>query len=133
MERKYKMKKTMEIMRNAIRIRKMFISLVATIICIWAFFQNHLFAKVIISPFIICSISMFGENIFLLFNKDKISNIFKYIFRVSFFVYVFGFLAYMVYYSFAYKSYSFLIGVAIFLPFVIYFFRRSFFNKNHKS
>lgn len=126
------MKKTMEIMKNAIRIRKIFISLVATIICIWAFFQNNLFAKVIISPFIICSISMFGENIFLLFNKEKISNIFKYIFRISFFVYVFGFLAYMVYYAFTYKSYSFLIGVVIFLPFVIYFFKKSFFNENNK-
>lgn len=124
------MKKTMEIMKIAIRIRKMFISLVATIICIWAFFQNNLFAKVIISPFIICSISMFGENIFLLFNKEKISNIFKYIFRVSFFVYVFGFLSYAFYYSIVNRSYTLIILIAIFLIFSIYFFKKSFFTKN---
>lgn len=124
------MKKTMEIMKIAIRIRKMFISLVATIICIWAFFQNNLFAKVIISPFIICSISMFSENIFLLFNKEKISNIFKYIFRVSFFVYVFGFLSYAFYYSIVNRSYTLIILIAIFLIFSIYFFKKSFFTKN---
>lgn len=124
------MKKTMEIMKNAIRIRKTFISLVATIICIWAFFQNNSFAKVIISPFIICSISMFSENIFLLFNKEKISNIFKYIFRVSFFVYVFGFLSYAFYYSIVNRSYTLIILIAIFLIFSIYFFKKSFFTKN---
>ncbi len=119
--------------QNVFRIRKIFISLLAMVICIWAFFQNKLFAKVIISPFIICSIAMFFENIFLLLNKEKTANIFKYIFRISFFAYVFGFLAYIVYYAFAHKSYSFLIGLAIFLPFVIHFFRKSFFNKNNKS
>lgn len=115
-----------------ISIRKIIISLIALIILIWAFFKNAIWAKIIIIPFLVCSFAMLCENLFLLLNKKKLSNIFKYIFRISFFVYVFGFLAYMVYYAFTYKSYSFLIGVVIFLPFVIYFFKKSFFNENNK-
>ncbi len=111
-------------------IRKMFISLIATIICIWAFFQNKLFAKVIISPFIICSIAIFFENIFLLLHKGKISNIFKYIFRISFFVYVFGFLSYAFYYSITNKNYDLIVIIVIFLIFSIYFFNKAFFMKN---
>lgn len=124
------MKKAMKMMKNAIRIRKIFISLSATVFCIWAFFQNNLFAKVIISPFIICSISIFAENILLLLNKEKISNIFKYIFSISFFTYVFGFLSYATYYSITNKSYEFIIVIVIFLIFSIYFFKKAFFTKN---
>lgn len=112
----------MKKMQTIISIRKIIMSLIALIILMWAFFQNATWAKILIIPFLVCSFAMLCENLFLLLNKKKLSNIFKYIFRISFFVYVFGFLAYMVYYSFAYKSYSFLIGVVIFLPFVIYFF-----------
>lgn len=121
---------TKEIVKNVFRIRKIFISLLATIICTWVFFQNKLFAKIIISPFIICSIAMFVENIFLLFNKEKISNIFKYIFRISFFTYMFGFLSYASYYSIVNKSYDLIILIVIFLIFGIYFFKKAFFTKN---
>lgn len=124
------MKKAMKIMKNVIVIRKIFISLLATIICILAFLQNNLFAKVIITPFIICSISIFAENIFLLLNKEKISNIFKYIFRISFFTYMFGFLIYAFYYCIVNKSYDFIIVILIFLIFGIYFFKKVFFTKN---
>lgn len=117
-------------MKNVIRIRKIFISLLAIIICIWAFLKNNLFTKVIISPFIICSISIFAENIFLLLNKEKISNIFKYLFRISFFTYMFGFLSYAFYYSIVNKSYDIIIVILIFLIFGIYFFKKAFFTKN---
>ena len=124
------MKKAMKIMKNAIIIRRILTSLIATIICIWAFFQNNLFAKVIISPFIICSISIFAESIFLLLNNEKISNIFKYIFRISFFTYMFGFLSYAFYYSIVNKSYDLIIVILIFLIFGTYFFKKAFFTKN---
>ena len=114
----------MKKMQTISSIRKIIISLIALIILIWAFFRNVTWTRIIIIPFLVCSFAMLCENLFLLLNKKKLSNIFKYIFRISFFVYAFGFLAYMVYYAFAYKSYSFLIGVVIFLPFVIYFFKK---------
>lgn len=119
-------------MKNIFTIRNIITSLVATFILMWAFFKNELWGKIIIIPFLICSISFLIQNIALLFNKEKISNVFKYIFRVSFFVYVFGFLLYMVYYAMINKSYSILIVVAVFLVFAIYFFKKSFFNKNKK-
>ena len=118
-----------KIIKNIIIIRKIIISLIASIICIWAFFQNNFFARLIISPFIICSIAIFSENIFLLFNKGKISNIFKYIFRISFFTYIFGFLIYALYYSITNKTYDFIILIVIFLIFSIYFFKKAFFMK----
>lgn len=121
-----------KMIKNVFRIRKVLISLLAIIICTWAFFQNGLFAKVIISPFIICSIAMFAENIFLLLNKEKISNIFQYIFRISFFTYMFGFLSYAFYYSIINKTYHVIIVIVIFLIFGIYFFKKAFFT-NHKN
>lgn len=110
-------------------LRKIITSFIATVILIWAFFQNDLWAKLIIIPFLVCSIASFSQNVALLFNKEKISNIFKSIFRISFFAYVFAFLLYMVYYAMINKSYSILIIVAVFLLFIISFFKKLFFNK----
>lgn len=78
----------MKKMQTIISIRKIIISLIALIILIWAFFKNAIWAKIIIIPFLVCSFAMLCENLFLLLNKKKLSNIFKYIFRISFFVYV---------------------------------------------
>lgn len=120
----------MKKIQKIIIIRKIIMSLVATVVLTWALFKNNLWAKIIIIPFIVCSISFLGQNVALLFNKEKISNVFKYIFRISFFVYVFGFLSYMVYYSIINKCYSILIVVAVFLIFAIYFIKKLFFDKD---
>lgn len=122
-----------KIIKNIIRIRKITISLITTVICAWAFFKNNFFARIIISPFIICSSAIFIENISLLFNKEKIANIFKYIFRISFFAYIFGFLMYATYYVIINKTYDFIILIIIFLIFSIYFFKKAFFVKKDKE
>lgn len=119
-------------MKKIYAIRKIVLSFGALIILICAFFRNALFGKIIIIPFFVCSFAIMGENLFLLLDKIRMSNIFKYIFRISFFVYVFGFLSYMVYYAVINKSYSILAVVAIFLIFTIYFIKKSFANKNSK-
>lgn len=111
-------------------IRKIITALITIIVLSWAFFQNELWAKLIILPFLVCSASFLGENIALLFNKWKIAKIFKYIFRICFFAYVLGFLLYMIYYAIINKSYMLLIVVGVYIPFVIYFIKKSFFNKN---
>lgn len=111
------------------RIRQMIVSFIALLILIWAFFSNALFGKIIILPFLISSFALLGENLFLLLNKRKISHIFQYIFRISFFVYIFGFLGYMIYYAIRYKSYSILIIVILFILFSSYFFKKAFFHK----
>lgn len=116
-------------MRNVLVIRNIITSLAAITILTWAFPKNNFFGKIIISPFLICSVAFLGENIFLLFNKEKISDIFKCVFRVSFFTYVFGFLFYAFYYSIVNKEYSLIIMVVIFLIFALLFFRTAFFRK----
>lgn len=115
-------------MKKLYIIRKIVLSFIALIILIWAFFQNDLLGKIIIIPFLVCSFAMLNENLFLLLNKIKISTIFKYIFRISFFIYVFGFLLYMIFYAIVNKSYSILIVVALFLIFAIHFIKKLFFN-----
>lgn len=119
-------------MKKIYAIRQIVVAFTALIFLSWAFFQNGLWARIIITPFLICSFSIMMEKIFLLLNKTRLSNIFKYIFRISFFVYVFGFLSYIIYYAMAHKSYSPLIIVAVFIPFTIHFFKKSFFHKDNK-
>ena len=119
-------------MKKIYAIRQIIVAFTALVFLSWAFFQNEWLARIIITPFIICSFAIIMERIFLLFNKMKLSNVFKYIFRISFFVYVFGFLSYTIYYAMLHNSYSILIVVAIFIPFTIYFFKKSFFHKDDK-
>lgn len=119
-------------MKKVYAIRQIVVAFTVLIFLSWAFFQNEWWARIIITPFFICSFAIMMEKIFLLLKKTKLLNIFKYIFRISFFVYVFGFLSYMVYYAITNKSYSILIVVALFLIFAIYFFKKSFFHKDDK-
>lgn len=114
---------------NIYSIRNIIMSSIATIILIWAFFKNELIAKIIITPFIISSIAILGENVFRIAKKYRISNIFKNIFLVSFFTFAFGFLLFATYYAFKHQNYSLLIPVAIFLIFTLHFFKKAFFNK----
>ncbi len=119
-------KKTIQLL---IVTRNIIISLFASIFLIWAFFQNNVVGKVIISPFLICSVASLCKNVFIVLNKPKMANICYHIFAVSFFVYVFGFLIYTVYYSIVNKTYSLLIVVGIFLIFTMRFLKLIFFKK----
>ena len=116
-------------MKKIYNIRQIVVSIIVILILTWAFFKNQLIGKIIMSPFLICSIAIFFENLFLLLNKEKISNIFKYIFRISFFVYAFGFLIYAIYYTISTKTYSLFIIIGIFIIGTIHFFKATFFKK----
>ncbi len=119
-------------MRKIYAVRQMIVSMMAFSILIFAFFQNPIAGKIVISPFLICSVAIFGENLFRLLNKEKIANFFKYLFRISFFVYVFCFLIYATYYAISNHSYSLFIIIGIFAIGVIPFFKASFFKKKKK-
>lgn len=116
-------------MKKIYAIRQIIVSFMAFVFLVWAFFQNKLLAKIIISPFLICSFAILMENIFLILDKIKLSNFFKYMFRISFFIYVGGFILYTIYYSITNKYYPILVIVAVFLVFAIYFIKKTFFNK----
>ena len=107
-------------------MRQLCLSFTTIILLAWAFFQNQFMGKVIILPFFICSVAIFGESIFFLLQKEKIASIFQLIFRISFFTYAFGFLAYIVYDSIMRKNYSSLFSVFLFLLFLIPFCRSAF-------
>ena len=109
--------------KNIWTIRNIIMAIIAIIILTWAFFKNNLVSKIIISPFLVCAISILGGNICILLNKNKLAKIFHYIFKITFLIYVVGFLSYTTYYSFKTKEYSLLIIVAIFVIFIILFFR----------
>ena len=119
-------------MKKIYYIRQMITAIFAFIFLLWAFFQNKLFARIIISPFLICSFAIFFERLFFLLNKEKLSNIFKYLFRLTFFIYAIGFLIYTVYYAIVNKTYSLLIIVAIFTIGIIPFIKAAFPHKKKK-
>ena len=116
-------------MKKVYCIRQIIVSAMAFCVLIWAFFENKLVVKIIISPFLVCSIAIFFENLFILLNNKKVSDIFKYIFRVSFFIYFFGFLAFSTYYAITNKSYGLFLIIGIFVIAAIYFFKMAFFKK----
>ena len=110
-------------------IRQLFTSLIVMFILVWAFFKNQLIGKIIILPFFICSLTIFIKDLCLLLKKEKLANIFKYVFYVSFFIYVFGILIYTVYYAIKNQMYSLFIIVGIFAIGIIPFVKSAFFNK----
>ena len=58
-------------MKKIYNIRQIVVSIIVILILTWAFFKNQIIGKIIISPFLICSIAVFFENLFMLLNKEK--------------------------------------------------------------
>ncbi len=111
-------------MKKIISIRKIIVGIITSSILSWAIFKNNNFVRLMIIPFLVCSICYTLEGMFELLNKDKLVNIFKKIFKISFFTFYFGFLIYTVYYSLVNKTYGLLIVVFIFVLFIIPYFKR---------
>ena len=110
-------------MKKIFLMRNIIVATIVTTFLIWAFFQNQLFGKIMIVPFLICTLAVLGENISILLKKDKLTNIFHFIFRISVLAYIIGILGYTIYYAFAHESYSLLIIVVIFVLLGIMFFK----------
>lgn len=110
-------------------IRNLCVSVVASSFLVSAFFKNALPAKVMIAPFLVCTIAMFFKSLFELLEKPKGVLISQFIFRLSFFFYAFGFLLYTAYYSIVHKTYSLLLIVLLFVLFLIPFVKKCFFGK----
>lgn len=115
-------------MKSIYIIRQIIMSFIAFLVLTWAFFQNGFWAKMVITPFLIGSFAIFFKNLFLLFNKTKLSKVFSRIFQISFAVYILGFLLYATYYAIAERTYSILIAVAVFALFTVGYLKRVFFK-----
>ncbi len=101
-----------------IRIRAIVVSIFAIMILSWAYGRNNNVGKIIILPFLICSVAALGEHTFSLLHQQKLSFVCQIIFRISIILYAYGLLFYVLYYSIAHRSYSLIIGVVIFLFFI---------------
>ena len=111
-------------MKKVILIRNIAGATLVTIILIWILASNNFLGKIIILPFLICTLAFLGENIGLLLNKEKITKGCQIIFRISLFIYILGILIYTIYWAFKNKSYSLLIIVALFGLFGLNFFKK---------
>ena len=119
--------------KNLILIRNIGVSLFIIVLLIWVFISNELVAKIIILPFLLCSLAFLEENIFTLFNKKLLVKIFHYIFIFSFLLYYYGFLIYIIYYSIKNKEYIFMLFTIPFWLFSILFLKNIFQKRSKKN
>ena len=100
---------------------KLIRSLLITLLLV-LFYINTSNGKVILIPFIICSISLVLKDLCIMLNKEKFIKYFNKLYVVGFFIFWFGFLSYFSYLSIINKEYLmllfsipfWLIGIVIF-------------------
>lgn len=93
---------------------------------LWVFFQNSSWVRLACLPFLFCALANIGEYIGILLQKEKVTKIFRFLFRLSFFVYYFGFLIFATIYLIKTKEYSLFLPILLFLLGGLYFVRQSF-------
>ncbi len=104
-----------EKIKKAVNIERLILGLLIGVFLFIIFFQNEGESRLIILPFLICAIANFLELLFLNFQKDKLAKIFNYVFKISFFTFVIGFLGFLIYYAIVHKEYPFLIIIFLFI------------------
>ena len=107
----------------------MIVAIIVFLILSWTFFENKLIGKLIIIPFLIMVFSIFLNYLFLLLDKERIAEIFKYVFKASFFLYWFGFLIIADYISIRDNNYILLIFSSLFWIVGIIMVRNLIFSK----
>lgn len=104
-------------------------SLVAIFLISMIIRTPYFFNRIIMLPFLICSLTEILKNIFLIIDKPKIARILNKIYQITFLIYWFGFLGYWCYLSSLDKKYSLLILSVPFWLAGIYIIYKSFFKK----
>lgn len=105
-----------------------FISSIFITVLLLYFMAKTQNSKLIFVPFLICSITMAGKHLALMFGKNKLAEIFSKIFAMGFFVFWFGFLIFAAYICFRDKHYSILLFSGIFWVAGILFAKKRFFK-----
>ena len=78
-------------MRSGVAVRKLMTAI--SVLVLLVYFMGKTTSPIIIFvPFLFCSIASIGKNIGLLFNKKKLALFSDKLFKVSFFLFWFGFL-----------------------------------------
>lgn len=115
-------------------IIKLISASIITIFLVNVFIKTPYFVnRIIMLPFLICSITETIKNILLIMNKTEIANIFSKIYIISFLLYWFGFLIYWSYICLIYKNYMLLVLSIPFWIIGIYVVKKSFFKRNNET
>ena len=107
-------------------------SVLVTILLVY-FMTKSASSKIIFVPFLICSISMVGNQVVLLLGNSKIAEFFSKTFAIGFFIFWFGFLAVAAYICLRDKQYGLLLYSFIFWIVGIIFAKNRFCDKNNQK
>lgn len=119
-------------MINALIGRKLVKAIIAVIILVY-FMARTTGPKIIFAPFLFCAFASIGKNIGLLFNKRRLALFFDRVFKVSFFMFWFGFLAVACYFMIRDGNYRMLPFTVPFWLAGIFFAKRKFRNWTDKE
>ena len=97
----------------------------------YVFLRNQLIIKIAVTPFLFCMFFKLCDYICQFFQKDKLSYIFVMLYRISFFIYVFGFLIFVDYYSLTHHLYVYLLLSIPFWIAAFYFAYKGFLGGHH--
>ena len=118
-----------EKIKKVVSIERLIVGILVVVILLIAFIQNEGKPRLMVLPFLICSIANFFEMLFYYLKKDKIAVFFNYIFKISFLIFIVGFLGFFIYYSIVNQEYLFLVMILIFIVITYLMLKDKFFKR----
>ncbi len=115
-------------MKNVFAVRKLLVAVMGFVLILY-FLCKTTSHKIIFVPFLFCSFTSAGKYLGVILNKIRAAEIFDKLFKVSFFVFWFGFLIFAAFISIRDKNYSMLIFTLPFFAAGIYFVVKKFRKK----
>ncbi len=112
-------------------MRRLVVSIFNTIILLY-FMTKMTNFKIILIPFIICSVAMAGQSIAEMLNQERAANIFRKIYKNGFFVFWFGLLAVGIIKCIRDREYGMLIYLMLFVVVGILMMRKEKISYNAK-
>lgn len=119
-------------MKKGLVIRKIIKNIFITLMLFYFYIKTSN-GKVILLPFLICSIVMLLKNISLLFNKSKYIDLFNKVFTITFLLFYFSLLIFGCYTSIVNKQYNFLIFSIPFWLVSIFIIKKYLFNTTNNK
>lgn len=116
-------------MKKGIITSRLIYSLITTIVLFNIYLKTPN-GKLILFPFVVCSVALTIKNLFLLFNKNKYSEIFNKIYSIGFLLFLFVFLIFWCYTSIINNQYSMLLFLIPFWIAGVYIIRKRFLKRN---
>lgn len=115
-------------MKRVFIIRKLIIAIIALSVLLY-FVSRTASPKIIFVPFLICAIASIGKNLTMLFSKIKVALFFDILFKITFFLSWFIFLAFVCYIARKDGNYKLLLFTLPFWIGGLFFVKRKFFKK----